>query len=799
MLYVRMGGAFVWIAACCRFVIGKKGRKQRSSCGGNFLRIVVWPDCSYCCHGEGMGLRYLTFRITSLTIALTVVGLYLVSRFFFLSNFVEMECRLVANDVQRAQNALGVAVDRLGLLAADWAAWDEAYAFMDQGGEAFLDSNLTRETFGKQRLAVVVFLDLAGKIRAGQGYDQDTDAFTALPEALTALFTPKVELLARADSQEGRQGLVMLDGRPMLLAALPILDSEHRGPARGTLVMGSWFDEATVHSLATATVLDMRLVPLAAHGLPAPGESAVILPVSEDAQSRTGLGLVRDIFNAPALWVSVTANRDFFMKGLGLIHSSLGLFGLAGLVIFVVLQAFLERRILRPLQTISALSGRIAKGETTLRLHLPGRDELASLALDLNAMLDRLDVAHRSLTASENRYRTLFFGIGAATVLVGPDGVIELANPAFTRLVGLPRVALEGARRWTDFCPDMAAAAAAGMLYAPETDAPAVQTRFVCDDGQTRHVLLAMATLGNQGHVVSLVDNTQAKKAEQALAALSRDLEVRVAERTEEARVKTAELEVANARLRELDRIKSSLLSSVSHELRTPLTAIRGFAALIERDLDRLVATSRSSGLDTHPRLGRIRENLRIINEENLRLTGLINDFLDLSKIEAGRMEWRDSAVGADELADRARRATASLFEAGPVELVVSVDPATPRLFADSDRMLQVAINLLSNARKATASGQVRLTIAPDAEGNWTLRVADTGTGIAPQDLERIFDSFTQAESLRSECGGTGLGLSICRTIVEHYGGRIWAESRPGAGSVFTVSIPRTHLFVDPV
>ncbi|MHC1789216.1 CHASE4 domain-containing protein [Solidesulfovibrio sp.] len=749
-----------------------------------------------------MGLRHFTFRLTSLTIAATVVGLYLVARLFFLSNFVEMEQTLVANDVQRAQNALGTSINRIGLLATDWATWDDAFRFMAEGGQEFLDSNLTRETFVKQRLAVIGLFDLAGQQSGGRYYDATAGEFIPIPPEVLALFTPGSALLADADTNEGRQGVVLFGGRPMLLAAYPILSSEHEGPARGTLVMGSWLDSAAIDALAAAIVLPVRLLPLDAPGLPRPetAGSIVVLPTAEDADVCVGLGLVRDLFGRPALWLSVTTGREFFIQGLGLIHSSLGLFALAGLLLCLALLTILERRILRRLKAISDQSGRIAKGESALRLYLPGDDELSSLAGDLNVMIDRIEAAKRSLAASENRYRTLFLGIGAATALVGSDDRIELANPAFLRLVGLPAEAVEGRRRWTDFCPDMVPDNHSGVAC-PEIAASAVQTRFVRDDGKSRFVLLTMASLpGEGGCIISLVDNTAAKETEQALAALSRDLEALVAERTAEAKAKTRELEAANLRLRQLDRVKSAILSSVSHELRTPLTSIRGFANIIERDLNRLVASSTVSGLATHPRIRRIHDNLRIINEENQRLTGLINDFLDLSKIESGKMEWRDSAIDARELAARAQRATAALFEAGPVALSLDVDPATPMLFADFDRMLQVCINLLANARKFTEQGRILLAIGPDAVGDWVMRVEDTGRGIAPEDVERIFDDFAQAAANGHESnpGGTGLGLSICRTIVAHYGGRIWAESSPGQGSVFTVLLPRKRLFADP-
>lgn len=775
---------------------------------GNAGSVWQLSHCQICCHGDGMGLRFATIRIISLTIACIVISLYLVSRCFFLSNFVEIENKLVADDVRRAQNALQANLTRLGLLATDWAAWDDAYQFMEDQRPAFVDSNLTRETFLKQHLAAIAIFDLEGRLVVGRFWNAQTREFTTFAPELLALFTPGRGLLAANDTAEGRQGLVMLAGRPLMVAAYPIRSSENEGPGRGTLVMASWLDEQAMAVLAASTVLDMRLQPLNAPGLPitaadAPPGNAVLVPeAAEAARTISGFGLVRDIFGQPAFWLEVTTERDFFAQGLGLVHYSLGIFILAGAMLFGVLLLFLEKRILRRLRAISRQSALVARGGAPRRLHLPGKDELSRLAAALNVMLDRLDAAKRSLAASEQRYRTLFLGIGAATVLVGRDEVIELANTAFVRLSGLDRETLEGRRRWTDFFPDASVRALAGEPW-PEPAEHTLQTSFLRQDGELRHVYLTMALLPAEGaRIISLIDNTDARKAEQALADLSRDLEKRVAARTAEVQTKALELETANKRLKELDQVKSTILSSVSHELRTPLTSIRGFANIIERDFDKLVAASDGQSLHIHPRASRIRQNLRIIIEENARLTGLINDFLDLSKIESGKTLWRDSAIDAVELAQRAVRATGALFaETGPVRLTVEVRPETPKLFADFDRMLQVCINLLGNARKFTHEGSVRLHIGLDEQGDWQLCVEDTGMGIAPEDAERIFDSFIQVgdDGGEDKPGGTGLGLTICRTIVTHYGGRIWVRSRSGGGSAFYVALPRAKLFVDPV
>ncbi|HWQ07746.1 MAG TPA: CHASE4 domain-containing protein, partial [Holophaga sp.] len=382
-----------------------------------------------------------------------------------------------------------------------------------------------------------------------------------------ALFTPGSPLLAGADTEDDRQGVVTLGERPMLLATHPILRSEHAGPARGTMAMGSWLDKPVVASLAANTLLDLRLCPLDAPGVPALSASGdgpsnqdgvLVPPVAESARAMRGFGLVRDISGRPAFWLEITTPRDFFIQGLGLVHSSLLLFALAGAAIIVVSLLLLEKHILRRLRAIAEQSALVARGDAPRRLYLPGSDELSRLAATLNVMLDRLEAAKRSLIASEQRYRSLFLGIGAATILVDKDDYIELANTAFVRLSSLPREDLEGRLRWTEFFPETLVRELRETVW-PSAGDHIVQTSFTRRDGETRHVYLTMVLLPTDGgRLLSLIDNTVARQTEQALADLSRKLEETVAERTEEVRTKARELETANKRLKELDQIKSA-------------------------------------------------------------------------------------------------------------------------------------------------------------------------------------------------------------------------------------------------
>ncbi|HEX8962315.1 MAG TPA: HAMP domain-containing sensor histidine kinase, partial [Rhodocyclaceae bacterium] len=257
---------------------------------------------------------------------------------------------------------------------------------------------------------------------------------------------------------------------------------------------------------------------------------------------------------------------------------------------------------------------------------------------------------------------------------------------------------------------------------------------------------------------------------------------------------KNAELESANARLQQLDKLKSDFLSSVSHELRTPLTSIRGFASLIDREFGRSFAAAADADPALRKKAGRIQENLAIILKESERLTRLINDVLDLAKIESGRTEWRDTLLPIDAFVRDAANAAQGMFAGKPaVALRLDIADNLPAFFGDQDRMQQVLVNLLNNAVKFTDAGSVTVKAWLTPERRIRIDVVDSGIGFPPEEAESIFDKFQQAkqgDTLADRPKGTGLGLAICREIVGRHGGRIWATSQPGAGSTFSLELP---------
>ncbi len=253
----------------------------------------------------------------------------------------------------------------------------------------------------------------------------------------------------------------------------------------------------------------------------------------------------------------------------------------------------------------------------------------------------------------------------------------------------------------------------------------------------------------------------------------------RLEEKSRELQIATDDLKAANARLQELDKLKDGFVSTVSHELRTPLTSIRSFSEIIHDDPE-LPPEQRT-------------EFLGIIVKESERLTRLIDDILDLAKMESGKLEWQMKTVEPRELIEEAVAATTGMArQRGNVRLNQALESELPAIYVDADRLIQVLVNLVSNAIKFSDpdDGHVWVTAGGD-DSSLKVTVRDNGIGIAPEDQSKIFERFRQAGNTMTEKPkGTGLGLPISVEIVNHFGGEITVDSRPGHGAVFTVKIP---------
>jgi Na+/proline symporter/nitrogen-specific signal transduction histidine kinase len=265
------------------------------------------------------------------------------------------------------------------------------------------------------------------------------------------------------------------------------------------------------------------------------------------------------------------------------------------------------------------------------------------------------------------------------------------------------------------------------------------------------------------------------------LRSYSRELE----EKSQSLQQATDGLRRANEQLKSLDLLKDDFMSSVTHELRTPLTSIRALAELMRDDPE----------MDSAQR----QQFIAIIVSETERLSRLVNQVLDMAKIESGHAEWVVTPVDVASLIRRAVVTTAELFHEKQIAVDLQLAPDLPSLPADEDRLMQVMMNLLSNAAKfvPVPGGQVQVTLVADALG-LTVRVQDNGAGVPPEQQGLIFEKFRQGGAADHRPQGTGLGLPISRDIVAHFGGRLWLESQPGQGACFAFFLPWIIAAAEP-
>ncbi|MBX7191102.1 MAG: response regulator [Sandaracinaceae bacterium] len=391
-----------------------------------------------------------------------------------------------------------------------------------------------------------------------------------------------------------------------------------------------------------------------------------------------------------------------------------------------------------------------------LMIYLIGERERATDALaranqritELNEHLEDEVAARTSeLRAALARSKAVLDHMADGLVAVDHDGVIGAANPALSKILFLDH--------------DLAGKQASAVLP-EELAALARRSIEACEVSKTEIVLTGERT------GVAVASPIQTKECVGSVVIL-RDVTLE----------------------KEIDRMKTDFIATVSHELRTPLTSVLGFAKLTKNKLEQAVFTHvPTTDAKAQRALSQVRGNIDIIVSEGQRLTTLINDVLDISKMEAGRMEWKMAPLEPAALVARASEATSALFSGPDVVMRTETEPDLPQLEGDFDRLLQVLINLISNAAKFTDKGSVTVR-ARRVGGSVELSVTDTGYGIDVADQAAVFEKFKQVgDTLTNKPKGTGLGLPICRQIVTAHGGTIGVESTLGTGSTFRVLLP---------
>jgi PAS domain S-box-containing protein len=475
---------------------------------------------------------------------------------------------------------------------------------------------------------------------------------------------------------------------------------------------------------------------------------------------------------SPAAVVDAPLRTLLMVAGAGGVVLLVGAFSLA---------TDLGRRIAEPVSALSRAAETLGRGETP-EIPLSPIVEMSRLAEGLG------NAATLRVQAEEQlRYQLQFSqnitDKAADSIFVSDDkGRATFINPEAATTFGFTAEELMGQplhdkihHHYPDGRPFPREECVLAQIHATGQSVRNKEDVFFRKDGSAVIVECSNAPLEVNGKRVGVVlmvrDVTERKAADEALRRARESLEEKVDERTRE-------LMEANVKLRDLDRLKSQFLANMSHELRTPLNAIIGFSELMH--------DGKAGGPVTEEQ----KEYLGDILNSATHLLQLINDVLDLSKVEAGRMEVLKSTVRIEEIITEVTQNVAPIMSVKELKLVRDIPPDLPPLVTDRRKLLQILLNLASNAVKFTDRGEIRIR-CQTAPGTIELSVSDTGIGIKPEELPLLFQPFSQIDgSLRKRHEGTGLGLYLSERLAILLGGDLTVASEYGKGSTFTITLP---------
>ncbi|MEK0181237.1 CHASE4 domain-containing protein [Microcoleus anatoxicus] len=843
-----------------------------------------------------MKLRRKTLSIVGITIAGLTGVLYATSSRILLGSLVKAEEQEATQVVQGVLNVFSQTADDFNSRFADWSAWDDTYAFIQNRNKEFIASNLVPEGLANLRVNIAVFVNTSGKIVYGTGLDTKKLQLRPVPETLKQHISLKDPLLQHPNPDSSLAGVMLMPSGPVLISSRPIVTTKSTGPIRGTLLFGRNLDAVGIAKLSKITRLPLIVHSINEPDLPADFQKArakfsgkksiFVRAVSED--SMAGYAVVNDIYNQPALLLRVDIPRETYRQGQKSLLYLLVSVGLAGIGFIGCTLLLLEYLVLSRLSDLAKGVSRVsASQDLSLRLPVVGEDELSDLAYTINGMLSAIATAENEQIEEKARYGAV---VEQATDCIflwdaKTQRLLE-ANTAFRKLLDYSpdvisqltiydivayskelidtnieflladkqfRIGEVLYRRRDGSCVDVEVSGsvisyggreiictvvrditerkqAEAELRASEEryrllfkknphpmwvydlktlEFIAVNQAAIEHYGYTREEFITMTVVEIMapenspklienlplvdGEITSIsVGQHQKKNGEiidveinsyelvfdnrKAELVLAQDVTERLQAETELYQAKEA-AEAANL-------AKSQFLANMSHELRTPLNAIIGYSEILQEDALEL-------GEDDFV------IDLEKIHSAGNHLLGLINDILDLSKIEAGRMELVLETFDLSAAIQQVKTTIEPLFLRNKNRFKIEFDLNIGVINSDRTKLIQILLNLLSNAAKFTQNGTVTLRVEriKNAENPWDydcliFKCIDTGIGMNAQQVKKLFQPFTQADaSTTRKYGGTGLGLAIGQKYAQMLGGEITVQSELGKGSTFTLML----------
>lgn len=460
-----------------------------------------------------MSIRYITIAVATVALVVFSVFSYVVSKSIIVDGFEYIEDEQARTDISRAVNSINTVVNYVEKFVVDWAYWDDAYKFVQDRNKKFIKSNLNLDTFVKQKIDFILFVGEKKNIVWGTLLDSAEGKLISLPEAIKSLAKEHSPLLLEKDSVDGCKGVVVLEGKPYLVASRRIHDSDMKLPSKGVCIAGRVLDQALVDEIKESTKLAVAISVLAPGGTPArPSEDSPRL-VKNDEEIRSSL-LVKDVYMAPALDVTVTDDRSVMSMGVSTFKTNFALVFGACASLGLIFMLVLEYRVLRRIHMIQEQAGGICNADSPVRrIAIDGNDELSRLAENINRMLVRLE-------SSDVFLQQALDCLHAGFVLISPrDNTVASINSFAAKLIGLSKERIIG-RACGEFIRPLEAPGRASVA-AVQPYGLSIKS-LATGQGQEKTILSSAGTLSRDGKdflLETFVDITDLQAAQQALQA----------------------------------------------------------------------------------------------------------------------------------------------------------------------------------------------------------------------------------------------------------------------------------------
>lgn len=694
-----------------------------------------------------VALIVVVFTVQILTYTFLTYGIHQ-------SAIQSLEGRYLEKSEARVRHAVRNDLDRVERTAVDYFMWDDTYAFMADHDESFPDQNLSMDTLSNIGIDVCVFIDENGKLVFQRGLDTASKKLIEVPSSVIELVTSGISPETPGRYYPSSTALVNLPDGYLMYSIQSILKSDGMGPSRGMGLFGRWIDDRVLSNYEKITGITLRW--------DTAGDSGESIRYTNDNMAEIPI-MFTDRRTGSTTRIIGRLDRDIYSQG---VHHSrvftlttfvIGIF-VAGLFIFLLNRLFL-RRICRLSDQVRMLAENDAG---TVAVQDERNDEIGTLAGNINALLGKLDQSRNDLRIKEAQLRHVLEHSPLAITISDKSGKLVMTNERYHKLTGYTAEELGTIEHLHEvILPDpdyrhyVFTKIEENARISMEEGRPPIPVEYKFKNKMGRDVEVELLSVETGGLLFRVINDVTSRNR------IIRDL-------------KAAMQSAQNA-----NAAKSQFLANMSHEIRTPLNGIVGMAQLLKET---------SLVKDQLEYVDSIKDSCDL-------LVAVINDILDISKVEAGKLLLNKEAVELRTFLASVEGIVVPSIEAKGLKFVsdFAADlPVTVR--CDPNRLKQVLLNLLSNAGKFTDKGSVTLRVSgsgmPGHVSKVHFEVIDTGIGISPEDQTKIFEPFMQADFTNTRRhGGTGLGLTISRKLAQLMGGDILVTSEMGKGSSFSFDI----------